>query len=875
MNNANAQTNDTLVNEVKFNGKSFTSKMKLSQEMATYWHLSLNKMNEKVYKLVCSNPTIIEEIEELRANNQYDIALLKFLNHLNPTISKTLKHVIEDDIVNSKNDSLTLTGKLKYRGGEMIPASVFIPDAIFIDKLPTEGDIVYTKNKEAITIGNQLGDGGEGIVYACSKPDQVVKLIKPIKNMIRKYTQKKLEQMCEVKLDNPSIIWPLDTIYDSNGNFVGFTMSIIKGIDLKRFTSSIVKNVNDNSEEINIHDIDKKELCNLILSILDTMIYLHDKNIIIGDIKLENFMLKDGDISKVYFIDTDSYQIGDFPCLLVSPGFIPPEIDAANLGKQNCRYRTFGNENFALFSLIFHLVFRAKPPYSQQIHSDEYVSETYRVTNGMFPYFLSKEETQHHAPKGTEEPIWSHLPGYVKEAFISVGHVDGKHFGEENRLGPREWRHIFQSYLDDLNSSRLNMVDPICNQYFYTKPESIEYVIVDFQVNKQYIDTSLSVKDVIIQRFRNNSYITNMLKHQRIGSHDFKYAMFNNKMFNDKLLLSLDLIRNWNIAVEFVRKQNLYMFGVDQDTIREINSNKQNRHYNLALFNFIRALNKDIFLTYEGLIFNSLDEYASYLNEYYYYVDKSILPYEIIKEVIKSEATLSKISKIYSRKVVGAVEVDQLCNLITSNNIYAEGNTYKNFKDYVESIFEEELEVNPKNLLSNPDIADHLFNKFKCKIATYNFKNKADYYKLAYNELGYIPFRFQNTIFKSVVDLANYVNVPNDANFKFINVGRWINKGLIKTYLEVQLSKPTPNANLDLYNILAKNKMGDWEAGCLFYMLYNKNPKYILKDNTNFDTILGLLETVYNTNDVESFSKKLYENKLFEVWATINNYNFN
>lgn len=860
---------------VIFNKKSFNDKVFLSLEMVTFWDISLSVMDDEFYKTICHDQNLISEIEKLRDNSQYDIALLKFLNYLNPQITSTLKNIIDADNKLSNNDSLTSKGKLKYRGGELIPFDVYNNETYSIDGLPEEGDLVYTQNgKSSIILGELIGDGGEGLVYKSSKKNEVIKLIKPDNNgKMRIYTQNRLEQMVKMKINNSNVVWPIETVYNKKKQFIGFSMPYIKGIDLKRFTSSIVANVNDSADEVNINSTNKKDLCKLILSFLDTLIYLHDKNIIIGDIKLENFMVKENDLTNLYFIDCDSYQLGNFPCLLVSPGFVPPEIDAINLGKQNCRFRTFGNENYAIFSLLFHLVFRAKPPYSQQIHDDAFVSETSRVTNGMFPYFLDKERTLKHAPKGMEEPIWAHLPSYIKKAFINVAERNGRNFGEENRLSPRQWKHIFTCYLSDLNGTRLIQNDPMCNQYHYGLRDTIDYDLVDFEIPADVSNkNSLSLEESVTQRFRNNDYIRNMVTYRCINNGDFDYILFNNKLYNNKVLLSLELIKNWNLAVDFVKKDPLGAFSLTPMYYNKIQANKAAGKYELALYNFIRALNPAVYLAYDGLKFDSIEEYVIYLNNYFYFSDKTIIPFDIFEEVINDQNILRELYAVYSKKKVTNSDIDIIINLLSTRNIYAGGVCYNSLGKFLVSVFGNELSINADNLLSTPSIAKMVLKKYNVDSTLYDFSRKEGYYNLTLKMNGCIPFKYNEQLFFSVEDIIDYVRSA-DVSFedRFNNIGRWISTGSLKLYSSFFKKVQKINAvEIDVFKIVSDNKLNNWEAGNLFYMANVRNPMFVTSDNIAISNITHLMETLLTINDIEVFTNKLYSNCLFDFWCNLN-----
>ncbi len=517
--NSKIQKNSIILNEETVENKTFACKISdlkakelISQRMfnhestslkplaMTYKETARNILRHNPYKLLLLTDDtsaaydylnlVYEEshIKDIAAGGfDNDGNAFEFYEELDFILDVQQDDEIQEEEINESFDVVNMDPKanLPYRGGQKIPAEFFKDEVISVT-LPIEGNTILTKNNEPIVIGKKLGDGGEGTVYKTDREGVVVKIIHTEGNHLSKNKQKKLEQMSQIQIDNEFVVWPQDTVYTTEGKFVGFTMKEISGVDLKSFTFHKMPNAVLREGEININFINKIELCGIILSILDTIIYLHSRNIIIGDIKLENFMIKDGDISKIYFVDCDSYQLGDFPCILVSPGFKPPEIDPMITGKIADKFRTYGNENFAIFSLLFHLIFRAKSPYTQQNHTGKDIADWERAKHGEFPYFMDKEKTLACAPRGTEEPIWAHLPGYIKKAFISVAHYNGSRFGEKRRIDAKEWQKIFTCYLEDLLSGKLEEVDPKCHQYhFIGERDELPYEQVEITMSRE------------------------------------------------------------------------------------------------------------------------------------------------------------------------------------------------------------------------------------------------------------------------------------------------------------------------------------------------------------------------------------------------------
>ena len=66
-----------------------------------------------------------------------------------------------------------------------------------------------------------------------------------------------------------------------------------------------------------------------------------------GDLNPTNIMVKFSE--KVFFVDTDSYQIEDFPCPVGTPDYTAPEIQNR---KKYDFLRSIGNENFAVATLL-------------------------------------------------------------------------------------------------------------------------------------------------------------------------------------------------------------------------------------------------------------------------------------------------------------------------------------------------------------------------------------------------------------------------------------------------------------------------------------------------------------------------------------------
>lgn len=101
----------------------------------------------------------------------------------------------------------------------------------------------------------------------------------------------------------------------------------------------------------------KQDTVTLCITILKKLKYLHDRNVILGDINPNNILVVSP--TEVYFVDTDSYQIEGFPCPVGTINFTAPEIQRKDF---STFLRTIGNERFAVATLLFMIMLPGKPP---------------------------------------------------------------------------------------------------------------------------------------------------------------------------------------------------------------------------------------------------------------------------------------------------------------------------------------------------------------------------------------------------------------------------------------------------------------------------------------------------------------------------------
>jgi DNA-binding helix-hairpin-helix protein with protein kinase domain len=87
---------------------------------------------------------------------------------------------------------------------------------------------VVTSSGHAIRLGSKLGGGGEGTVYeAFGRADLALKIYLP---GLAQQRQQKIQAMIDGHCSAAKCVaFPIETLFDGRGNFVGFAMRRVAG----------------------------------------------------------------------------------------------------------------------------------------------------------------------------------------------------------------------------------------------------------------------------------------------------------------------------------------------------------------------------------------------------------------------------------------------------------------------------------------------------------------------------------------------------------------------------------------------------------------------------------------------------------------------
>lgn len=371
--------------------------------------------------------TVSTKIEVRRINKH---GYLSYIENTKTDPAKNTSKPTPKTYTRKKEESVPISEDEIFAHADTLTAT---SGTITVTHYPADGETVIAErggNRKQIKLIKAGNSGGEGTIFTTDIPNVVAKIYKPGKVDKAKY--EKLKLMISKKIDCEGVCFPIALLYNTKDEFIGFLMNKAQGKELQKclFIPQLLKKYFPNWK--------KKDTVQLCITILNKFKYLHDRNIILGDINPNNILVVSP--TEVYFVDTDSYQIEGYPCPVGTINYTAPEIQRK---KFDTFLRTIGNEQFAVATLLFMIMLPGKPPYSLQGGENQIDN----IINGDFAY-ASGERTNGKAPEGLWRYIWSHLPRYLKDDFYETFRKGGLQSTETTRFSDDDWLRKFEHYAE-------------------------------------------------------------------------------------------------------------------------------------------------------------------------------------------------------------------------------------------------------------------------------------------------------------------------------------------------------------------------------------------------------------------------------------------
>ncbi len=296
----------------------------------------------------------------------------------------------------------------------------YINEDIYVNKVDINKiDYVYSPKFGYLKLDKTYSyKGGEGILYRTYN-NQLCKLYFEEHQTYINY--KKLEQMLDLDIYNPYISWPKDILFYKN-DFVGYLMDEIRGaqtLDVLRISS--------------FEGFRRFDLYILCYNLLLNINYLHQKNILIGDLKLDNILVKSPE--DVYLVDCGCYQINDYSCDVYHPEYTKKVYTSEELKK---KLRTVEDEYYPINKIIFELLIGKNPNYNR--YSGEVDIEN--KDNFYFPLDLNEITEQ-----TNELNLWRLLSERMRDYFY--------YYFKENKVTYlSDWINELEMYIENAKAMK-------------------------------------------------------------------------------------------------------------------------------------------------------------------------------------------------------------------------------------------------------------------------------------------------------------------------------------------------------------------------------------------------------------------------------------
>lgn len=278
-----------------------------------------------------------------------------------------------------------------------------------------------------ISLGRELGHGGEGSVYeVLNRQDMVAKVYHNATALDR---AAKIEAMAAMKTGALLSLtaWPVDLLRTSGGNPCGLLMPIVTGHkDIHHLYSP-------RSRKTEFPNADWRFLIRAATNTARAFALIHEAGCVIGDVNYGGVTVSDR--ATVKLIDCDSFQVRTsgqlFLCEVGVPEFTPPELQGKPFKGV---VRTPNHDNFGLAVLVFQLLFMARHPFAGRYLGVGDMPIERAITEFRFAYGSGRAAAQMQPPPNVPDISSASIPvALLFERAFSQGSVDGA------RPTAREW----------------------------------------------------------------------------------------------------------------------------------------------------------------------------------------------------------------------------------------------------------------------------------------------------------------------------------------------------------------------------------------------------------------------------------------------------
>ena len=326
--------------------------------------------------------------------------------------------------------------------------------------VPGRGDVVTAAGSaRQLTLLEPVMTDHSSITYRTDDSALFAKLYTPQALRIDLF-ENKARRMVASKVQIPGVCWPVDTLSNCSGAFVGILVPASRGVQLSRSVLS-------GSSGISQHfpDWDKRDICAVALTILRTYNAVRATGALMGCFNPASVYIES--TKKVYFVDTDAWQIEGYPVLSRNLTFTPPELLGST---EKLHMYTPDEDNYQAALLAFMLMLPGKYPYAKRRRRNE--DDGVRAMS--FPFSVSmdkKRSADSERPSGAWQIVWDHLPYRMCVNFYNTFHREGENARPGTRLPSGSWISQIEQFAKYLQTEEGAQSRPLFPRTFRRDPK--------------------------------------------------------------------------------------------------------------------------------------------------------------------------------------------------------------------------------------------------------------------------------------------------------------------------------------------------------------------------------------------------------------------
>ncbi len=275
------------------------------------------------------------------------------------------------------------------------------------EKDPAYGLKLRLGSGRRLKLGERLGRGGEGSVYAAAnRRNHAVKLYKaPDKPQLAN----KIAAMVDAGLarQSPFAAFPVDVVRGEDGTFAGFLMKAVRD---RRPLHDLYA---PGARKQHFPDIDYRFLARTATNIARAVASIHHTGCVIGDINPSGMLVADD--ATVALVDADSFQFShggqQFLCAVGVPDYTPPELQGHSF---HGVVRTQQHDAFGLAVILFQVLMMGRHPFDGVPDTGEAPPMGERIQKRLYPH-IPERPTGMQPPPGL--PALTEFSGTLADLF--------------------------------------------------------------------------------------------------------------------------------------------------------------------------------------------------------------------------------------------------------------------------------------------------------------------------------------------------------------------------------------------------------------------------------------------------------------------------